>query len=326
MIKSKDYFYNIYKFIFSFFAFLGLAYFNKPKSIASVIFLIVSFFSYNIISYLLFKISVRSRKPEFLWLSLLDAFFVTTLVYHTQGLIPQIHLLYFIVCALYCLKLSGFELSLLTISSIVLYSFVTIYFNLDKSLSYTSLILKNLFLLLCLPIFLNIKKQHQAACTNLIKEKNLARIDPLTKLGNRLLLKETLSENNNNYGILLIDLDDFKMINDSFGHDKGDLILKTLSKKLLSSLSKDINAFRIGGEEFLLLIYDCSSNSLEFIAEEVRAAISNTIFSFEGKRFNVTASIGGALSGEGSFDELMSIADSRMYSAKYKGKNKAVVG
>ena len=158
----------------------------------------------------------------------------------------------------------------------------------------------------------------------------LAFNDPLTMLANRALFAngvehalKRLGRAASNVGVLFLDLDDFKRINDSFGHAVGDTLLISMAERLLRSVRKGNTVARLGGDEFAILIEDASDvlTSLEIADRVVTAMIpSFTIGSIE---IDVSCSVGVALAIDPNTlaSELMRDADLAMYAAKARGKN-----
>ena len=153
--------------------------------------------------------------------------------------------------------------------------------------------------------------------------KSKAEIDPLTKLYNRrtaleaLQLKTDLSK----LGLVVIDIDHFKLVNDTYGHNAGDDVLRELAQILASTTRKNDMAIRWGGEEFVLIIHNTSLSELENIAEKLRLKIEKHPFP---KVKNITVSLGLSVneSLEQSFNELFECADKALYQAKKLGRNR----
>ncbi len=134
-----------------------------------------------------------------------------------------------------------------------------------------------------------------------------------------------------NYGekttLLMVDIDNFKKINDSYGHPAGDAILEEMGKCILRSIRDDDMAFRYGGEEFAILLPASSLSAGRAVAERMRAHIEHHPFRIEGRLLNVTVSIGAAAwpSSADSMKDLIMEADRALYEAKDAGKNRVVI-
>jgi diguanylate cyclase (GGDEF)-like protein len=158
----------------------------------------------------------------------------------------------------------------------------------------------------------------------------LARIDPLTGVTNRLGLleaSETLlahaRRSTRVSGVLLIDADHFKSINDRFGHDDGDRVLLELVANIRRMLRTGDMVGRVGGEEFLVLSPSVEEDDLLALAERIRSAIDRTSFFIAGERYTLTVSIGAAIA-DGSEPDMMAArrrADTALYEAKRAGRN-----
>ncbi len=158
----------------------------------------------------------------------------------------------------------------------------------------------------------------------------LARVDELTDLYNRRafyeygkILSYNSQRNKDELAMILMDIDNFKTINDSFGHAAGDVTLKLIGQILLQRLRKSDIFARIGGEEFGMLLPKSSINKAAQLAEELRQVIQATPFEYEGKRFTVTASFGVA-SDICDIDALVRQADIAMYQSKESGRNNVI--
>jgi len=158
--------------------------------------------------------------------------------------------------------------------------------------------------------------------------RTLAYRDPLTNLPNRLALHELLGlelaharRNRSGLGVLFIDLDDFKRINDSFGHAAGDELLRATAARLRSHLRETDSIARLGGDEFAVLLPGALvARDAELVATKLLAALDEPVH-FEGHMLRVRASIGMAMyPGDASeADELLRRADEAMYRAKQQG-------
>jgi diguanylate cyclase (GGDEF)-like protein/PAS domain S-box-containing protein len=165
--------------------------------------------------------------------------------------------------------------------------------------------------------------------------KNLAFYDPLTKLPNRRLLSDRLQQilmlnmRTGHFGALLfLDVDNFKILNDTLGHDKGDLLLQQVAKRLSNSVRECDTVARLGGDEFVIILDFLSDNATEAailtesIGEKVLTAFAQP-YPLNGFEYHCTPSIGVTLFNENdkSIDDLLKQADIAMYQAKAAGRN-----
>lgn len=149
--------------------------------------------------------------------------------------------------------------------------------------------------------------------------------DPLTGLGNRKAFDEQLGQallragsGGSELALLYLDLDRFKEVNDRFGHDIGDALLRTVAERVRSTLRQPDKAYRLGGDEFAVLLEDSQENNPQRLAERLLAALVQPI-ALNGERIDfVTPSIGIALYPRhaGDAEGLVRAADSAMYQAK----------
>jgi len=162
-----------------------------------------------------------------------------------------------------------------------------------------------------------------------------ATTDPLTGLRNRRCFFERAEEMVNlhqryksDLSILMIDIDHFKKINDTLGHDGGDVVLQRFAE-VLSSMVREVDIVaRFGGEEFAILLPDTKRLGAAVLAERTRTAIEKSLIDYQGKKISVTASIGMAsIASENvsGISELISVADNRLYLAKKNGRNRICV-
>ena len=160
---------------------------------------------------------------------------------------------------------------------------------------------------------------------------NIALIDDLTGIPNRKSILEALDEQfrlarmtDTPFSILLFDLDDFKSINDRFGHLAGDYVLKEIPKALTDVLRQQDYFGRFGGDEFLVLLKNTTLANACRIAERIRVAIQNHGFPYEEKKIPVSVSVGVASldSSLQASTNLFQQADKAHYNAKESGGNK----
>lgn len=128
-----------------------------------------------------------------------------------------------------------------------------------------------------------------------------------------------------NLGVIMLDIDDFKKINDTYGHIVGDLVLKKLARILTIAVSDTGNVIsRFGGEEFIFFIVECAKDRLLRLGEDIRKEIEKSTVTFRRKNINFTVSLGAAIypkDGEDAYI-LINHADKLLYKAKREGKNR----
>ena len=160
----------------------------------------------------------------------------------------------------------------------------------------------------------------------------MAKHDKMTGLYNRgeffrLAIKRFETKKENLYGIMM-DIDKFKQINDTYGHHTGDIVIKTFAKIVKSYIEDDDNFIlgRIGGEEFAMVCNFDNEKTIKRIIENLRIAIERENIVVENKTINFTISIGVAKSKEThkNIDDLLKDADEMLYSAKNTGRNKVL--
>ncbi len=125
--------------------------------------------------------------------------------------------------------------------------------------------------------------------------------------------------------IVLTDIDNFKLINDTYGHDCGDYILSELAALLKSICPKDAGLCRWGGEEFVLMLHRPNLNAIVPLIDNIRKAVSEYNFQYENKSLHITMTFGISNSTEANnLNELIRLADKRMYYGKRSGKNTVI--
>ncbi|WP_147059564.1 bifunctional diguanylate cyclase/phosphodiesterase [Sporosarcina luteola] len=155
--------------------------------------------------------------------------------------------------------------------------------------------------------------------------EKMAYQDAITGLPNRNEMNKFFDTfiGNETIGVLFIDLDKFKVINDTIGHDMGDLLISEVGARLQQFIRKDQRVFRIGGDEFLLVVKHCDEKWAEQLAKEILLSIKD-VYRIEGNELYITASIGisiGTITSSNRFT-LLKAADMAMYRAKKSGKNR----
>lgn len=157
----------------------------------------------------------------------------------------------------------------------------------------------------------------------------LADHDPLTKLFNRrklpLAVGDAVAEARagRSGALLYIDLDNFKVVNDTLGHEAGDRLLLTVADILRSTVRADDILVRFGGDEFVIILPDCPVSDALNIGEGLRENIENLVFAEEGRTFRVGASIGIVpIDGSRESSDVLGVADAACYAAKAGGRNR----
>ncbi|GEM_PF-666987 len=184
-------------------------------------------------------------------------------------------------------------------------------------------------------------KTYLTECAPVIASKRLVELlkettatDALTGLLNRRFLgdsAETLTEGilrrSSHMGILMADIDFFKQVNDMYGHETGDLVLKRLSRILLDNVRRSDVVIRYGGEEFLILLMDPQNKEVVFsVAEKIRKAVEASSFSVAGKQLKKTISIGVSMFPDDTenFWQCVKFSDVALYKAKASGRNRVI--
>jgi diguanylate cyclase (GGDEF)-like protein len=159
---------------------------------------------------------------------------------------------------------------------------------------------------------------------------NQALSDPLTGLGNRGALESSLEHQwqmaqryEQDLGVLMVDIDFFKKINDTYGHDVGDSVIKHVAESIKITTRQTDMVFRYGGEEFLVLLNKTTIIGSTIIAERIRENIENLkLTDNKGQLIKVTASVGGTHLRSGlSKNQLVQEADKALYISKERGRN-----
>ena len=183
-----------------------------------------------------------------------------------------------------------------------------------------------------MPAFLFLGMRIRGLAMSNIRLGLVARTDSLTSCLNRgaftarvgSLMSQRASGSTG--ALLMIDADNFKAINDLFGHDCGDDALAIIARSIRAVLQSGELVGRMGGEEFAVYLPDVDYHQAEAMAERVRRSVCLANFAPDGQRHMLSVSIGGAVfHGKGSFSELFRIADKRLYQAKNTGRNCAAV-
>ncbi|MDO9104993.1 MAG: GGDEF domain-containing protein [Methylovulum sp.] len=160
----------------------------------------------------------------------------------------------------------------------------------------------------------------------------LAYTDPLTQMNNRASFNDTLKREINlavrqakALSIIFVDIDNFKAINDSYGHECGDVALSSVAKRIKENLRSSDIVFRVGGEEFVVLLSDTYLDGAKFLAERIRKSIELHTLSYDMAVIKLTASMGvSVLHSDDTVDTFVKRADGAMYKAKHNGRNQVM--
>jgi len=163
--------------------------------------------------------------------------------------------------------------------------------------------------------------------------KEIAYRDQLTGLYNRHYLEkyikimlEEFHLLNKPFSVLFMDIDNFKIFNDTYGHDLGDDVLKLVARTIENSTRETDIAIRYGGEELIVLCGNLGKDNLEKFAEKIRVLISNSYIEYEGEKLSVTVSIGAAtVRDTDTVADIIKRSDELMYQSKNNGKNTVTV-
>ena len=179
------------------------------------------------------------------------------------------------------------------------------------------------------------RRFHQRLRANYERSLTLALIDPLTGIYNRRFLNahiatvlQQMQEQGKPVSLVVVDIDHFKAVNDTFGHDAGDEVLRAVAQRVLANIRSFDMAARLGGEEFVVVMPDTPPEDAMAAAERLRARIAETPLATAGGRpIGVTASLGVAASIRGDTSSaLLKRADQALYAAKRDGRNRVVPG
>ncbi|MDB5530032.1 MAG: hypothetical protein JWR51_3135 [Devosia sp.] len=187
-------------------------------------------------------------------------------------------------------------------------------------------------ILLGVPLFFYMSMRLRGLALSNLRLGLVARTDSLTSCLNRgafatkvmTLLAHTNPQPSG--ALLMIDADNFKAINDLYGHDAGDEALTIIARAIRSTLRAGELVGRMGGEEFGVYLPGVDHHGAELAAERIRRSVNLAIFSPDGRPRQLSVSIGGAVfEGSASFSELFRIADQRLYNAKEAGRNRVTI-
>jgi diguanylate cyclase (GGDEF)-like protein len=162
---------------------------------------------------------------------------------------------------------------------------------------------------------------------------NASAVDPLTGLGNRANLDQTLDRqiaaahrHGESLAMIMLDVDYFKSINDNYGHTAGDQVLRSLARCIQGCIRDSDQAFRYGGEEFAILLNKTDQLGAELLAERIRSSVAEMAVELDQGWVQVTVSLGVSMwQGESSGLPLLQRADSALYDSKRGGRNRVTL-
>jgi two-component system cell cycle response regulator len=137
---------------------------------------------------------------------------------------------------------------------------------------------------------------------------------------------EIAARSNSNIGVIMLDVDHFKRVNDTRGHLAGDAVLREIANRIQGAIRSYDLAGRYGGEEFLVVLPDCGAERIQKCAERIRASVADEPIPAEGSYLTVTVSAGTAVLDPalGTESDALAVADSALYQAKNAGRNRVV--
>lgn len=164
--------------------------------------------------------------------------------------------------------------------------------------------------------------------------QQMALIDEVTKLANRRYMEYILRTRNDqlhrygwNYGLLFVDLDHFKKVNDTWGHDTGDEVLRMVGRTLVGNMRPFDVVGRWGGEEFIAVVVNTDDDELFAIADRLRFLVSQSGTLVNDKVIQVTISVGATMAGKDeNVDAVLKRADELVYQSKSRGRNCVTMG
>lgn len=280
-------------------------------------------------------IAAYNKKGKFMlflkYTKYMDILLIDLLITIRCGLRSEIYILYFILILYNGVKYDYIGALQSSIVSITSYSLVVFLFTPREFASCDLFAVRIIYLILGSYVMYEISKMMSISNSREKEAREMAYRDPLTKLHNRLLLsqyfedfKKRCASTRSPFCIALIDIDNFKAVNDTLGHIAGDYVLNTVANKLKENALSNDFLCRFGGEEFVLLIDNCSIDKGYQISNKICKEVASTrSLLYKGK---ITVSVGVCeYDSSLSMIENINNADIAMYSAKNNGKNRVMV-
>ncbi|MBE6134082.1 MAG: GGDEF domain-containing protein [Erysipelotrichaceae bacterium] len=214
---------------------------------------------------------------------------------------------------------------LIYISLFILSELINPYYAIEKWLEMTLFIIHLIIAFAIISSFLAIFIKYASSLENRIMVDS--RTDELTQIANRYGLSDYFEQEKNKNGkvLAMFDIDDFKGINDTYGHIAGDYVLKRIAE-IVKATIEDAFICRYGGEEFIIVLDDNKTNSFYERLEAFRKSVSKETIEFEDMKINLTVTIGAVKYVDGmSLQKWTDLADEKLYEGKNSGKNKTVI-
>ncbi|CNH97129.1 MULTISPECIES: GGDEF domain-containing protein [Yersinia] len=216
-----------------------------------------------------------------------------------------------------------------TIILIAIYRTLAAFLFVPHLLVWTQVVVYQLISVSCLAICyhaLNFKERHIYAYFAM---QNRANIDKLTQLNNRACVDNRLTTIHNRRqacGLMILDLDHFKSVNDTYGHNVGDILLTEVGKLLMTAVRDEDFVGRYGGEEFIIITHRHEPQAIKAVAERIRQRVEDLVVDLhDGRKVRATISIGASLYLPGmSMLKALKVTDEALYEAKNQGRNQVV--
>lgn len=167
-------------------------------------------------------------------------------------------------------------------------------------------------------------KEYLLSCEKEFREQEYINsiTDSLTGIWNQRFLYSELKERSKDRSIAILDIDDFKEVNDTYGHPAGDYILKEFASLVSSMIRETDDLCRYGGDEFIIILYNCNQENLFSMMSELREKVKDHDFIFDGQSIKISISVGiYTPARDESFEEALKKADHALYLSKEKGKD-----
>lgn len=351
--KAKDKILLIYGISIFFMFCINLLFFLLKKDIKDLGFLKFTFilFITNFVLYLIYTKFINKSKIKYdikneIFINILLIFINFNIFYYKNDLLLFFNIIIIIFSVIFCDK-NLIQITLYKVVFINLLYFIIKYIN--SLLSFETLTL--FFIVSCFTIFsyfisyvlldllfeqldyiLTINKRQTILSNNLNKAVKDLKIEPMTGLFNKRAMYETIETKINNFKyfnrdshLVIIDLDFFKRVNDTYGHTVGDEVLISLADLLKSKIKHKANAFRFGGEEFVIIFDKQTTNEVYNIVENIRITFNRKVFkSLNNERLSFSAGI-SKLKLSFNAEQWLESADTALYQAKNNGRNQTII-